>query len=316
MSGTFRARSVQLSELVLADSGYRPGGYSAQICRADGVRGQSLGLYKGYSDKALAQLNTGSLDKLVCWRQDLAHEDRRFLDSFCAFPHTIVLDGSHVTGILMNEAPDAFLHTIPGEDGLRPRHAEALGRRYRKDLKEGLDYYPPPHKASILGVLLKRMIWLHDHDVIISDLHSRNTLVTADIGMREIYLLDCDSFWLGDSHALPPHAPEMWRVGDGNSSTQATDRAKFAMLTSRAVGEYFGDRDFSETPLLRLLPSHHVRQLRRMFSIDESLRTEKLLDMANSWTGLVRSSHGQPTLMYAWTDKAGHVLWSGDSKPG
>jgi hypothetical protein len=310
MAGASRARTVRRSDLILNDSNYRPGGASTRICRAARPDGRPVGLYKEYSDKMLGELNGDSLDELICWRQYLRLADRKFVDSFCAFPHTIVLDDDdRAVGILMNEAPAAFLQSIPGREGLQPRHAEALGRRYREDRTREIYYFPPPHKIALLGVFLEQLIWLHDHHIVISDLHPRNTLVTADVAMREIYLLDCDAFWLDDLHAFPPHAPEMWRVGDGRSATRATDLAKFALFTARAVDEDFSNPHFSNETLLRLLPSHHVRQLERMYSVDPSLRTETLRVMAHAWTRLVKAPPGRPTSMYIWTDETGRIRY-------
>jgi hypothetical protein len=300
------ASTVQLAELILTDSDYRPGGSSARICHATGPSRQPYGLYKEYNKRMLDGLNQESLARLVRWRVGLGLADREFLDSFCALPHTLVCDGDQVVGILMQEAPAAFQWGIPGRP-LQPRHAEALGRRHRDDRRREVDYFPPPHKIALLGVLLQRLIWLHDHDVVVSDLHPRNTLITADIGRRDIYLLDCDAFWLGDDHAFPPHAPEMWQVGDGNSATRATDLAKFAMLTTRAVNEDFANPGFSAEKLLRVLPSHHVRLLRRMYSVDPDLRSETLRSMAYSWTRMVKSR-----TMFIWTDEAGRVPWMAD----
>lgn len=305
----FGARTVQLAELILTDSGYRPGGSSTRICRAEEKNGRSPWLYKEYSQKMLGELDETSLDELICWRQDLCFRDRNFVDSFCSFPQAIVLDGDRTVGILMDEAPAAFLQYIPGKQGLQPRHAEALGRRYREDRQKDAPYFPPPHKIALLGVLLQQIIWLHDHSIVISDLHPRNMLVTADMDMRCIYLLDCDAFWLGNLHAFPSHAPEMWRVGKGKSSTPATDLAKFALLTARAAAEDFSNPHFSDEQLRRLLPSQHVRQLRRMCSVDPSLRTETLRTMAHAWAGMVKSSPGRPTTMYIWNDDTGRIRW-------
>jgi hypothetical protein len=266
-------------------------------------------VYKQYSQEMLGKLNEASLERLICWRQDLRPADIKVIDSFCAFPREIVRDGNRVVGILMNEAPAAFLRRIPGKSEPQPRHAEALGRRQPDDGRE-VEYFPPPHKIAVLGVLLQRMIWLHDHNVVVSDLHPRNTLVTADIGRRDIYLLDCDSFWIDGHHAFPPHAPEMWQVGDGASASPGTDLAKFALFTARAVDEDFSGLDFSDEQLLRVLPSQHVRQLKRMYSVDPTLRTDTLRTMASSWTRMVKSVPGQQPIMYIRTDETLRRRWN------
>ncbi len=310
MSAAFEAPTVPFSELLLQDAGYSPGGSSVGIWRAFPRQGGlPIGLYKAYSEKMLGKLNAASLDALICWRQELSPADRKFLDAFCAFPQFIVLDGDRVTGILMDEAPNAFFRPVPGQDRRQPRHAEELGRPYRRDERPGLYYFPPPQKAALLGVLLERLIWLHGHQVVVSDLHPRNMLVTSDLSMRDIYLLDCDSFWLGDLHAFPPHAPEMWRVGDGATATRATDLAKFAMVTDRVVKENFSNPEFSDESLLRLLPSQHVRLLRQMWQVDPALRSAQLNSMAQTWTYLVTWPPGREVMLHKWTDESGYTLW-------
>lgn len=304
MPYAFKSRTLQLSDLTLGTPSYGSGGYSTRICQVTWRDGYSFRLYKEYNEKALAELNTASLDELVYWRQCLPSDERKSLDSFCAFPQIIVLDNhGEVAGIVMDKARTVFFQANPGKVGRRPRHAEALGRRYREDLKPQMHYFPPPHKLALLGVLLQRLIWLHDRNVIVADLNPRNTLITADLDLREVYLLDCDSFWLGNQHAFPLQAPEMWRVGDGKTASQATDLAKFSLLTSRAVSEDFAGQDFSEEALAPVLPSHHVRQLKAMSTVDPSWRSEKLRNMAYSWTRLVQGS-----TMYTRTD-AGRVPW-------
>lgn len=299
----FKSRTLQISELTIGTSSYGSGGFSTRICPVTDPGGHSF-LYKEYNEKAREVLNTASLDELVYWRQTLPHDERKSLDSFCAFPQVIILDRHReVAGILIGKAPDVFFQPVPGKADRKPRHAEALGRRYREDLKPGMRYFPPPHKLALLGVLLQRLIWLHDHNVIVADLNPRNTLITADLDLREVYLLDCDSFWLGDLHAFPLQAPEMWRTGDGKTASQATDLAKFSLLTSRAVNEDFSGQDFSEEAFVPVLPSYHVRQLREMSSVDPGRRSEKLRSMASSWTRLVQGS-----TMYGWTDE-GRVPW-------
>lgn len=314
MPAAFKAPTMQLSELILLDAGYSPGGASTGIWRAFPKQGRlPLGLYKAYSEKMLGKLNTAGLDALICWRQDLSSVDRRSLDAFCAFPQVIVLDGDSVAGVLMDEAPDAFFRTVSGQDRRQPRHAEELGRPYRGDERPGLYYFPPPQKAALLGVLLQRLIWLHGRQVVVSDLHPRNMLVTTDLSMRDIYLLDCDSFWLGDLHAFPPHAPEMWRVGDGTTATRATDLAKFAMVTDRVVKENFSNPEFSDESLLRLLPSQHVKLLRHMWQVDPVLRSERLSTMARAWTSLVTFPPGREVTLYKWTDETGYAPWEEQS---
>lgn len=316
MPAAFQAPTMRFSDLILQDAGYSPGGSSTGIWRAFPPQGGlPVGLYKAYSEKMLGKLDTASLDALICWRQELSPADRKYLDAFCAFPQFIVLDGDRVTGILMDEAPNAFFRTVPGQDRRQPRHAEELGRPYRKDERPGLYYFPPPQKAALLGVLLERLIWLHGHQVVVSDLHPRNMLVTSDLSMCDVYLLDCDSFWLGDRHAFPPHSPEMWRVGDGATASRATDLAKFAMVTDRVVKENFSNPEFSEASLLRLLPSQHVTLLRNMWEVDPALRSEQLTSMAQSWTYLVTSPPGRGVRLRKWTDEAGYVPWDEQAPP-
>lgn len=316
MPAAFKAPTRPLSELILQDAGYSPGGSSTGIWRAFPRQGGlPIGLYKPYSEKMLGKLDVASLDALICWRQELSPGNRSDLDEFCAFPQEIVLDDGQVAGILMDEARNAFFRSVPGEDRRQPRHADELGRPYRPDERPGLHYFPPPQKAALLGVLLKRLIWLHGHQVVVSDLHPRNMLVTSDLRMCDIYLLDCDSFWLGDRHAFPPHAPEMWRVGDGTTATKATDLAKFAMITDRVVKENFSNPEFSDASLLRLLPSQHVTLLRSMWEVDPVLRSEQLSTMAQSLTCLVTSPPGREPKLWKWTDKDGYIPWDEQAAP-
>jgi hypothetical protein len=304
------AFTVWLSELNLSTSGYRPGGFSSRICRAARVSGEPLGLFKEYTHDKRRSLNVSTLEILVRWRHDLPTVDRKILDSFSAYPNAIVRDGEDVAGILMNEAPSSFLQRHSAKDA-QPRQAEALGRSRNGAggiAKNAALYFEPPHKFALLGVLLQRLIWLHDHRVIIGDLQPRNVLVTADIDIRDIYLLDCDSFWLGDLHAFPPHAPEMWRV-DEQCANPATDLAKFARLVARSACEDFSISSFPDEELREMLPGQHVRQLQRMWSVDPSLPAERLRSMAHAWTGLVKSARGGRTRMYLWTDAAGRIPW-------
>ena len=90
--------------------------------------------------------------------------------------------------MVMEEAPSNFLQPIPGKSGRRARHAEALGRKYQEDMKPGTNYFPPPHKLALLGVLLERLIWLHDQHLVIGDLQPSNILVTDGTDIREVYL--------------------------------------------------------------------------------------------------------------------------------
>ena len=92
MPGKFNAPTIQLSELVLEDSGYHPHGFSTRICRII-MPGRLNGkLYKEYSEKAREKLNEDGLDDLICWARNLPLADRIYLHSFCAFPQGIVLD--------------------------------------------------------------------------------------------------------------------------------------------------------------------------------------------------------------------------------
>ena len=305
--------TVQLSDLTLSPSGYQPGGFSTRICRAAGAGGQRLGLYKEYTPDKRRELNVPGLEFLVRWRQDLLPADRKFVDSFCAYPRVIVFDGLDVVGILMNEAPAAFLHMRPAKEP-QPRQADVLGRRRDMAREPEVSYFEPPHKLALLGVLLERLIWLHDQHLVIGDLQPSNILVTVGTDIREVYLIDCDSFWLGDLHAFPPHAPYMWNVGRHDCSP-ATDLAKFARLVARATCEDFSIGHFPGEELRERLPSQHVRQLERMWSVDPSFTTEKLRGMAHSWTNLVRSAPGRPPTMYLWTDSAGRTRWYPPGEP-
>ncbi len=301
------AATVQLSELTLSASGYRPGGFSTKICRAARWGGQPIGLYKEYDPDKQRVVDVASLEILVRWRQDRPAAERKFVDKFCAYPRAIVRDGQDVVGILMNEAPAEFLRMHPAK-GAQPRQAEVLGRRRDKAQEPDVPYFEPPHKLALLGVLLERLIWLHDRYLVIGDLQPNNMLVTAGTDIREIYLLDCDSFWLGDLHAFPSHAPYMWNVG-GPDLTPATDLAKFARLVARIACEDFAIDSFPAEQLRDVLPSQHIRQLQRMWSVDPSLPAEQLRSMAHAWTNLVKSAPGRPTAMYVWTDSAWRTLW-------
>lgn len=299
--------SRQLSELKLENTGYLPGGFSTRICRASGRDGQPLGLYKEYRPDRVQTLRVYDLEALVRWRQDLPTADRKFVDTFCAFPFEVVRDGDGVAGILMKEAPAAFLQRHR-KGGFQPRLAEELGRRDGGTDRTPGRYFQPPHKLALLGVFLQRLIWLHDRNIVIADLHPGNILVTASTDYREIYLLDCDSFWLSDLHAFPPHAPEMWRVG-GQSQNFATDLAKFARLVVRTTCEDFAIDSVPGELLRRILPGHHIRQLERMWSVDPLLQTVRLSSMARSWTNLIKSVPGRKPEFYIWTDRTGRTRW-------
>jgi hypothetical protein len=304
--------TTQLSDLTLEPSGYQPGGFSTRICRAS-ARRQQLGLYKEYTPDKRRELNVFGLECLVRWRQDLPPAVRKFVDLFCAYPRVIVFDGPDVVGILMNEAPTEFIQMRPAREP-QPRQADVLGRRRDRAREPEASYFEPPHKLAVLGVLLERLIWLHDQHLVVGDLQPRNLLVTAGTDHREVYFIDCDSFWLGDLHAFPPHSPPMWDVST-NDCNPATDLAKFARLVARATCENFSIDYFPAEKLREVLPSQHVRQLERMWSVDPSFATEKLRSMAHSWANLVRSAPGRPGKMYLWTDSVGRTRWPTPSAP-
>jgi hypothetical protein len=302
----------QLSDLALSPSSYQPGGFSTRICRVAGT-GQPGWLYKEYTPDKRRELNAASLEFLVRWRQDLDPANRDVVDSFCAYPRVIVYDGLDVAGILMDEARVAFLQLRPAREP-KPRQADALGRRRDMAREPEVPYFTPPHKLALLGSLLDRLIWLHDRHLVIGDLQPSNILVTAGTDSREVYLIDCDSFWLGDLHVFPPHEPDMWHVGRREFSP-ATDLAKFARLVARTICENFSIDNFPDEELRKVLPGHHVRQLERMWSMDPSLITDRLRSMARSWRSFVRPMPGGPAIMYVWPDSTGRILWSPPDTP-
>jgi hypothetical protein len=304
--------TIQLGELELLSSGYQPGGFSKRIMRVTaGLR--TPGLYKEYTPEKRRELNVSSLQYLVRWRQDLPHDVREFLDLFCAYPRVVVLEGRDVAGIVMDEAPAEFIQKHPAREPT-PRQADVLGRRRDRAREPDAPYFEPPHKLALLGTLLDRMIWMHDRHLVVGDLQPSNILVTSGTTDREVYFIDCDSFWLGDLHAFPPHSPYMWDVGTDYCSP-ATDLAKFARLVVRALCDNFSMDYFPAEKLHEFLPSHHVRQLERMWSVDPSFATVKLRSMAYSWTKLVRSAPGRPTRMYLETDRTGRIPWPLPGRP-
>jgi hypothetical protein len=303
--------AIQLSELKLLPSGYQPGGFSKRIMRVT-AGPYSPGLYKEFTSDKRHELNVSSLEYIVRWRQDQPPDVRKSVDHFCAYPRVIVFEGPDVAGIVMNEAPAEFIQMHPAREP-HARQADVLGRRRERAREPEAPYFEPPHKLALLGVLLERLIWLHDRHLVVADLQPSNILVTSGTTSREVYLIDCDSFWLGDLHAFPPHSPYMWDVGTDDCSP-ATDLAKFARLVARAICEDFSTDHFSADKLHEVLPSHHVRELERMWSVDPSFATERLRSMADAWTKLVRSVPGRPTRMYLETDK-GRNRWPAHGKP-
>lgn len=302
-------RRVALSELRLEPTLYDLGGTARRLCRASNELGASEGLLKEYREKSLEELDTPSLEGLVRWRLDLPDEDKKYLDSCSAFPRAMVCQGESVVGILMPQAPAMFMkdHRTKGS---QPRTAEELGRERNKLGRPGAFYFEAPHKLAILGALLERLVWLHTRGVVIGDLQTQNVLVTADVDVRGIYLVDCDSLWLREQHVLPGSDPDAWHVGT-YEFTQSTDRAKFARLVSCALCEDFALGHYPAERLGEWLPTHQVALLKRMWEQDPTLATNELRSTARSWVNFVHSSPGAAPVMYVWpSSSTGRVLWT------
>ena len=296
---------VELTTLALMGPLYAGEGGSSGLFRAVNLRdpGRPALIYKDYRPETLHRLDRDVLNRLVARRALLEPSARRH----CALPIDVVTHGGEPRGFLMPEAPRTYLWldgagrpAERGATGFRmPRTGEELCRT-REVTKDGIvrRTYSTGHQLNALGHLLALISALHRAGFVLGDLQPRNFLLGHRRVPARVFLVDCDSFQVEGVSTLPSREPEAWRVpARPGGHDRATDLAKFALLTQRALQRHWGEEADLDS-LRGMVPPAHAEVLSRLWecarvSDDELVRLMRWLCWAEigkpqTWVSALR----------------------------
>ncbi|MFI7012053.1 hypothetical protein [Streptomyces sp. NPDC050145] len=236
------------------------------------VAGQGRLLYKGYREPH--KVDGAALAALVSYRLRLQEADRERLDREAAWPLCRVLDGSRVTGFLMNRAPNPMTWATSKGDS-RLIDLSYLLREAKPAWSAVVQ--PAPQARRALAIALTEAIGrLHAAGLVLGDLSQSNVLWTLD-PVPSVFLLDCDGIRLvGRAPVLPQADTPDWHdpLASPGTATVDSDRYKAALMIGRVLA-----RDAYARPGKPLIPVTGVLDARR----EEAVR--RLWDQAGGPAG-------------------------------
>lgn len=296
---------VELTTLALMGPVYAGEGGSSGLFRAIDLRepGRPALIYKDYRPETIHRLDRDALSRLVATRALLDPSAKRH----CALPIDVVTHGGEPRGFLMPEAPRTYLWldgtgrpAERGATGFRmPRTGEELCRT-REVTKDGIvrRTYSTDHQLNALGHLLALILALHRAGIVLGDIQPRNFLLGHRRMPARVFLVDCDSFLVEGVSTLPSREPEAWKVpARPGRHDRATDLAKFALLTQRALQRNWGEEPDLDS-LRGMVPTAHADVLSRLWECarvpdDELVRLVRWLRWAEigkprTWVSAMR----------------------------
>lgn len=194
------------------------------------------------------EVNGGSLTRLVSWRRSLDPAVRADLDTWSAWPRSVVIDGDRAIGTLMSEVPTAYSEPVQLPSGTEASvlnelqflmaPPELLAKRRRRVL--ALE-----QRLAVLGALASAMSFLHEHDIAVGDVSTKNCLWNDADSVASVFLVDCDAVrLLGTVPAVVQANTPGWNdpAFPGGLNHQS-DVYKFALTVLRTITQRFHERD-------------------------------------------------------------------------
>ncbi|WP_157930573.1 hypothetical protein [Glycomyces xiaoerkulensis] len=196
--------------------------------RFDGV------LYKEYLDPSRCDVE--ELERLIRRVRDdpMPEGDRELLLASTAWPTAVVAHEGRFSGMLMSEAPERFTGVIGGQPGLR----ELQYLTHPPKLKwSDLDLPDRDGRLAIARAYARLFRALHDRDIVIGDVSSKNFL-WSHAPDAAVYALDCDGFSVnGYRPPMEPAQTPDWIDPDPRSGPASfeSDRYKLALIAVRVL---------------------------------------------------------------------------------
>lgn len=245
-------------------------------------------LFKQYRGDTVA--SGEHLTSLIHWRSALPLATRRRLDSSAAFPVSLVTKAGHPMGVLVAEAPAAFLlsggrrrSTRTFDDLTTPR---AVAQRHSRE------YFEPPWRIAAMGHLAELLVLLHSAGVVVGDLNSKNVLVHPAAREPRIFLVDCDSVFLHGRSAFEVHDQQFLRCpwAPEDRFTRETDWFKFALMSIRVIAGQNNVNELDRTMAQQLMRTEHADKLAAMLVQGRTPSEVAAEALAHSWQARVSSS--------------------------
>ncbi|WP_270886039.1 hypothetical protein [Pedococcus sp. 5OH_020] len=222
------------------------GGDSGGQGRVRLLRDRSDLVYKEFHDAG--KLDRGAMDRILRLPATMSEADRSTLLCNTAWPVERVDDGSRFVGFLMGKIPSEFWYEDPvvGHRLLEFQHLMFPPRATRKAV-------PEPSTAQRLAILRSAaeiFAFLHGHSFIVGDVSMKNIVWSLSPRPRA-FLIDCDGCrkvsYLPVLHqADTPEWDDPLR--QGNTSTEASDRYKLALLIGRGLNVRYSWRPTDPDP--------------------------------------------------------------------
>lgn len=206
------------------------------------VRSQPNVVYKEYKVNVRPTLNVVALEELADLGSRVAPSDWSKISSRTSWPHTLVVDGAHPTGFLMNRIDNRFykrygLVKNPRRVLCEWNHIVYQSQPLGPGMMTEIPRLETKQKLDLINDLATTIATLHRHGIIVGDISGRNLLWTLD-PEPQVLIIDCDSFRVeGKRGTSPSKQSPYWtdELAIGRDTDQASDCHKIAIAAYRAI---------------------------------------------------------------------------------
>jgi hypothetical protein len=206
------------------------------------VRSQPQVVYKEYKVNIRPTLNVVALEELAELGSRVEPSDWSQISSRTSWPHTLVVDGVHTTGFLMNRIDKRFykrygLAKNPRRVLCEWNHIVYQSQPLGTGMMSEIPRLETKQKLELINDLANTIATLHRHDIIVGDISGRNLLWTLD-PEPQVLIIDCDSFRVEGKPGTSPSKQSPYWTDDlalGRDTDQSSDCHKIAIAAYRAI---------------------------------------------------------------------------------